>query len=183
MLIGQGQLVASRIAAGYAAAKTAWSDQRGLHRRTRSTTINSAAQHIASLNKAILQTTTSGGNANELMDQRDTALTSLAQLDRRDHPAERGRHDRRLPRRQHARRGERPRARSRSRERPTSPAPGATRSTSQWTDSRVAASRSTAGRSRRQLATLAGPSGGTGGIYAETAEVYNDLATALADDR
>ena len=31
-----------------------------------------------------------------------------------------------------------------------------------------------------QLATLAGPSGGTGGVYAETAAVYNSLATSLA---
>ena len=79
VLIGQGQLLASRIAAGYTAAKSGWSDQRAVDRGC-GHAINSAAQHIAALNKAILQTTTSGGNANELMDQRDTALTSLARL-------------------------------------------------------------------------------------------------------
>jgi flagellar hook-associated protein 1 FlgK len=177
VLIGQGQLVASRIAAGYAAAKTAWSDQRAATSDA-VTTINSTAQHIAALNKSILQTTTSGGNANELMDQRDTAITSLAHLTgATTRQNADGTIDVYLG-------GS------------TLVAENTARSVTiagsgdldgagghpvhlEWADSQSPVTID-GGTVAAQLATLAGPSGGTGGVYAETANVYNTLATTLA---
>jgi flagellar hook-associated protein 1 FlgK len=176
-LIGQGQLLASRIAAGYTAAQNGWSDQRAATADA-VTTINATAQHVAALNKAILQTTTAGGNANELMDQRDSALTSLAQL---TGATTRQNADGTIDvylggstlvsentARSVALAG-------------TGVLGGAAADPVhlQWTDSGSPATID-GGSVAAQLATLAGPSGGTGGVYAETAEVYNTLATSLA---
>jgi flagellar hook-associated protein 1 FlgK len=177
VLIGQGQLLASRIAAGYAAAKTAWSDQRASTADS-ATTINSAAQHIASLNKAILQTTTSGGNANELMDQRDTAITSLAQLTgATTRQNSDGTIDVYLG-------GSTLVAENTARSVAVAGAgdldgAGSAPVHLEWTDSRSPVTID-GGSVAAQLATLAGPSGGTGGVYAETANVYNTLAATLA---
>ncbi|MGN6743207.1 MAG: flagellar hook-associated protein FlgK, partial [Amnibacterium sp.] len=177
VLIGQGQLLASRIAAGYTAAKTAWSDQRAATSDA-VTAINGAAQHVAALNKAILQTTTAGGNANELMDQRDTALTTLAQLtgattrENADGTIDVYVGGSTLVSENTARSltlaG-------------SSGLEGAAASPVHlaWADSGSPATID-GGSVAAQLATLAGPSNGAGGIYAETAEVYNTLATTLA---
>ncbi|MGN6743928.1 MAG: flagellar hook-associated protein FlgK, partial [Amnibacterium sp.] len=177
VLIGQGQLLASRIAAGYTAAKTAWSDQRAATSDA-VTAINGAAQHVAALNKAILQTTTAGGNANELMDQRDTALTTLAGLtgattrENADGTIDVYLGGSTLVSENTAR--SLTLAGSSGME-----GAGASPVHLEWADSGSPATID-GGSVAAQLATLAGPSNGTGGIYAETAEVYNTLATTLA---
>ena len=78
-LIAQGQLVASSVSAGYTAASTSWSDARGAAGLT-VTAINDAAGQVADLNKSIRALTAAGSNVNSLLDQRDTAVTKLAQL-------------------------------------------------------------------------------------------------------
>jgi flagellar hook-associated protein 1 len=78
-LIQQGQLVASTISTGYAAAVDAWSDARSGAASVVGT-INSAAAQIADLNTSIRSLTASGGNVNSLLDQRDAAVTTLAKL-------------------------------------------------------------------------------------------------------
>lgn len=177
VLIGQGQLLASRIADGYTAAKTAWSDQRA-STADAATSINSAAQHIAALNKSILQTVTAGGNANELMDQRDTAITSLAQLTgATTRQNADGTVDVYLG-------GSTLVAENTARSVTLAGAgdldgAGADPVHLEWADSHSTVTID-GGSVAAQLATLAGPSGGTGGVYAETAAVYNSLATSLA---
>ena len=59
--------------------RQAWSDGRSAAQSS-VTTINDAAKQIAALNKQILGAKANGGNANELIDQRSTAITSLAAL-------------------------------------------------------------------------------------------------------
>jgi flagellar hook-associated protein 1 FlgK len=177
VLIAQGQLVASQISSGYTAAQNAWSDQRSATAAA-VTTINSTAQQIATLNKAILQTSAAGGNANELMDQRDTALNTLSQLagttsrqnsdgtidvlvDGNALVAETS-------------------ARSLQLAGTTSMAGAGTDPVRvQWVGSGSPAAIG-GGSVAAQLATLAGPNNGSGGIYAEAAQKYNDVATALA---
>ena len=78
-LIQQGNLVASTVSGGYAAAKDAWSAARAAADST-ATTINTTAADIADLNATIRSLTASGGNVNSLLDQRDAAVTNLAQL-------------------------------------------------------------------------------------------------------
>lgn len=78
-LIQQGQLVASTISSGYSAAAQAWSDARSAAAAT-ATTINTTAANIADLNKTIRSLTASGGNVNSLLDLRNAAVTKLAGL-------------------------------------------------------------------------------------------------------
>ena len=177
VLIGQGQLLASRIAAGYTAAANAWSDQRA-STADAVTAINGAAQHIAALNKAILQTTTAGGNANELMDQRDTALTTLAGLTgattrkNADGTIDVYLGGSTLVSENTARSVELAGSSGMA-------GAGASPVHLAWTDSGSPVTVD-GGSVAARLATLAGPSGGTGGVYAETADMYNAMATSLA---
>ena len=78
-LMQQGQLVASTISSGYAAAAQGWSEARSAAAST-VTTINDTASKIADLNASIRSLTASGGNVNTLLDQRDAAVTKLAGL-------------------------------------------------------------------------------------------------------
>jgi flagellar hook-associated protein 1 FlgK len=177
VLIAQGQLLASRISTGYTAAKDAWSDQRTTTANA-VTTINTLAKQVASLNTSILQTTTAGGNANEMMDQRDTALTTLSQMTGATN-------------RQNADGtidvyvgGSTLVAETTSRSLAIAGTTDMLTAGSApvhltWTDTGSPASVD-GGSVAAQLATLAGPSGGSGGIYAETAQMYNDVATGLA---
>jgi flagellar hook-associated protein 1 FlgK len=78
-LIQQGQLVASTISSGYTAATQGWSAAQSAAAST-VTTINDTASSIADLNTSIRSLTASGGNVNSLLDQRDAAVTTLAGL-------------------------------------------------------------------------------------------------------
>jgi flagellar hook-associated protein 1 FlgK len=78
-LMQQAQLVASTISSGYAAATQGWSEARSAAAST-VTTINDTASKIADLNTSIRSLTASGGNVNTLLDQRDAAVTKLAGL-------------------------------------------------------------------------------------------------------
>lgn len=78
-LLSQGALVATTVAAGYQSAADAWSDARNAL-ASKVSTINDASAKIADLNTQIRSLTASGGNVNGLLDQRDAAVTTLAQL-------------------------------------------------------------------------------------------------------
>ena len=78
-LIGQAQLLASTVSTGYTAAANAWADARAGAASTVET-INATASKIADLNVTIRALTAAGSNANALLDQRDAAVTSLANL-------------------------------------------------------------------------------------------------------
>jgi flagellar hook-associated protein 1 FlgK len=79
VLIQQGGLVADRISGGYTAALTAWRAARSAIAVT-VTTANDAAAQVAALNNTIRRTTATGGNANEMIGQRDVALSTLSRL-------------------------------------------------------------------------------------------------------
>ncbi|MET0590084.1 MAG: flagellar hook-associated protein FlgK, partial [Naasia sp.] len=78
-LLEQGKLVASTISSGYTAATDAWTDARS-GAASKVTTINDTATRIADLNKTIQALSASGGNVNSLLDQRDAAVNSLSAL-------------------------------------------------------------------------------------------------------
>jgi flagellar hook-associated protein 1 FlgK len=78
-LIAQGSLVASTISGGYTAAVDSWSAAQKAAAAT-VTTINDTAAKIADLNTSIRSLSASGGNVNSLLDQRDQAVTTLATL-------------------------------------------------------------------------------------------------------
>jgi flagellar hook-associated protein 1 len=78
-LIAQGKLVASTVSSGYTAATAAWSDARA-GAATAVQTINATAAKIADLNTTIRSLTAAGSDVNSLLDQRDAAVTTLAQL-------------------------------------------------------------------------------------------------------
>lgn len=78
-LIGQGKLVASTISTGYSSAVAQWSEARGAAAAA-VTTINATAAQVADLNTTIRSLTASGGNVNSLLDQRDAAVTALSKL-------------------------------------------------------------------------------------------------------
>jgi len=133
---------------------------------------------VASLNQAILKTTAAGGNANALMDQRDTALGTLASMTG-------------ATTRQNADGtvdvvlgGNALVAGTQSRSLQlagTTDIAGADSNPVQiqWADTGASASID-GGSVAAQLSTLAGASSGTGGVYAETADAYNAVATQLA---
>ncbi|WP_375387782.1 flagellar hook-associated protein FlgK [uncultured Amnibacterium sp.] len=78
-LIAQGQLVGSTVSAGYTAASNAWADARAGAASVVST-INDTAARIANLNTTIRALSAAGSDVNSLLDQRDAAVTSLANL-------------------------------------------------------------------------------------------------------
>ena len=78
-LLSAANTLVDRIRSGATAAATAWSDQRSATSST-VTTVNQLGSQVAALNQQILRITASGGSANELVDQRSTALTKLAGL-------------------------------------------------------------------------------------------------------
>jgi flagellar hook-associated protein 1 FlgK len=179
VLIGEGKLVASRIAGGYTAATTAWSGARAAT-ASAITTVNDTAKQIASLNEAILRTTATGGNPNELIGQRSVALTALSQLtgavprDNADGTVDvvvggnalvSGINSRSL------------------RLVGTSDITlaGTDPVRVEWSNTPGFSATIDGGEIAARLATLAGPaSGGSGGIYAEAVKVYNDLAGTIA---
>ncbi|WP_375405179.1 flagellar hook-associated protein FlgK [uncultured Amnibacterium sp.] len=78
-LLSQANVVASTISAGYTAAADAWTAARAAT-VTAAGTINETAGQIADLNKTIRSLAASGGNVNNLLDQRDAAVTVLSKL-------------------------------------------------------------------------------------------------------
>ena len=177
-LISAAQTLSSRLASGYTAASQGWSDGRSAAQSS-VTSINDTAQQIASLNKQILGVKATGGNANELLDTRSTAIGSLAALTG-------------ATTRQNANgtvdvilggstmvSGTDVRA-----VRLTGAPSLASASTApvqlEFADRPGAAVQVEGGTLAAQLTTLAPASGGTGGVYAETADAYNQVATQLA---
>jgi flagellar hook-associated protein 1 len=79
LLIGQANVLASEIAQGYQAVDNQWTEVRG-NVTSLVAELNSSATQVAELNGRIRSTLAAGGNANELLDQRNTLTTTIAAL-------------------------------------------------------------------------------------------------------
>ncbi|MDO8122148.1 flagellar hook-associated protein FlgK [Isoptericola sp. b490] len=79
VLLGDAEALVSQVHAGYRTVQTQWSQLR-TSTATLVDQVNTTAAQIADLNSQIRSITVSGGNANELMDQRSTLVTSLSGL-------------------------------------------------------------------------------------------------------
>ncbi|WP_372593935.1 flagellar hook-associated protein FlgK [Actinotalea sp.] len=79
VLLGQAAALTTTIGDGYRAVETQWSQLRATT-ATAVTQLNTTAASIADLNGQIRAISVSGGNANELIDQRDVLITSLSGL-------------------------------------------------------------------------------------------------------
>ncbi|PFG32218.1 flagellar hook-associated protein FlgK [Sanguibacter antarcticus] len=79
VLIESANSVQRAISTGYSAVSTQW-DQTRAKADTLVSEINTTAASVAELNEKIRSITVSGGNANELIDQRNVLTTSLASL-------------------------------------------------------------------------------------------------------
>ncbi len=79
VLLGNAHALVSKISAGYRGVEAQWA---GLRTQTDVlvTQVNSAADAVADLNSQIRSVLVSGGNANELIDQRSTLITGLSEL-------------------------------------------------------------------------------------------------------
>jgi flagellar hook-associated protein 1 len=178
-LLEQGRTVVARLADGYTAAANAWSTGRQAAAATVAT-VNDTAARVAALNAAIVTGRATGGSVNELLDQRASAVTTLSRLtgattrDNADGSVDvvvdgnalvSGAASRRL-----ALTGATTIADA---------AADPVRVT--WADRPSVGAAPGGGELAGRLATLAGPdASGTGGIYAETAKAYDDLAARVA---
>jgi flagellar hook-associated protein 1 len=79
LLLGQAKNVAAQVAQGYRAVDNEWTEVRG-NVTSMVGELNSAAGQVAELNGRIRSTLAAGGNANELLDQRNTLTTTIAAL-------------------------------------------------------------------------------------------------------
>jgi flagellar hook-associated protein 1 FlgK len=79
LLIGQAKNLANQIAQGYNAVDNQWTEVRG-NVTSMVGELNGAAAQVADLNGRIRTTLAAGGNANELLDQRNTLTTTIAAL-------------------------------------------------------------------------------------------------------
>jgi flagellar hook-associated protein 1 FlgK len=79
LLIGQAKNLANQIAQGYKAVDNQWTEVRG-NVTSMVGELNGAATQVADLNGRIRTTLAAGGNANELVDQRNTLTTTIAAL-------------------------------------------------------------------------------------------------------
>jgi flagellar hook-associated protein 1 FlgK len=78
-VIADGKQIASQLADGYTAASSQWSQTRSSVDSSVAT-VNAAATQIATLNGEIRSTLAAGGNANGLLDQRNALATTVASL-------------------------------------------------------------------------------------------------------
>lgn len=79
VLLGNAQALVSQIGEGYRNVETAWTQLR-TDTDTLVTHVNSTANAIADLNDQIRSIAVTGGNANELIDQRSSLITELSGL-------------------------------------------------------------------------------------------------------
>jgi flagellar hook-associated protein 1 FlgK len=79
LLIGQAKNVATQIAQGYQDVDNQWTEVRG-NVTSMVGELNQTATQVADLNGRIRSTLAAGGNANELLDQRNTLTTTIAAL-------------------------------------------------------------------------------------------------------
>lgn len=79
VVLGAAETVRAQISAGYRSVETQWSQMR-TETDTLATEVNSTASEVAHLNEQIRSILVSGGSANELMDRRDLAVTTLSEL-------------------------------------------------------------------------------------------------------
>jgi flagellar hook-associated protein 1 FlgK len=177
-LLAQGRLVASTLSAGYTAAADAWTSARSGAAAT-ATTINDTAAQVADLNRSIRALTAAGSNVNALLDQRDAAVTKLAQLTgatQRSNPdgtvdvtvggnlLVSGTTTRKVEL--------------------TGDVSFTTASTTpvslQWSDTKTPVSLDGGEMAARLAALQPANADGTGGVYAEAAKAYDDIATAIA---
>lgn len=79
VLLGDATQVVDQIASGYRSVETQWTQARETV-DTLVNEVNTVAGQVAHLNERIRSILVSGGSANELMDQRDVLITSLSEL-------------------------------------------------------------------------------------------------------
>jgi flagellar hook-associated protein 1 FlgK len=181
-LIQQGRLVASTISTGYSAASQGWSDTRTAAAST-VTTINDTAANIADLNASIRSLTASGGNVNSLLDQRDAAVTKLAGLTGATTRSNADGTVDVVVGGNSLVSGVTSRSVALGGAADFSQAAAGTGVSLVWSDAPTSAVSLDGGAMAAQIASLqpADASGtGTGGVYAEAAKAYDDVATAIA---
>ena len=178
-LIAQGQLLASTVSGGYSAAVDAWTEARGAA-ASAATTINTAAAQVAELNKSIRSLSAAGGNVNSLLDQRDAAVTTLAKL---TGASTRGNADGTIDVMVGGNalvsgsitRGVQLNSAA------TFPVDSNSAQVALvWSDTGSSVSLA-GGEMAARVASLQAANGGTGGVYAEAAQAYNDVAKSIAD--
>lgn len=179
VLLERSAAVQRSIATGYTAVVTQW-DQTRTKAQSLVSDVNSAAASVALLNDQIQQITVSGGNANELIDQRNTlttALSSLAGATVRLQPN--GTADVNI--------GGNPLVSGSTAQKlklvgsPQMVGSAADEVRVEWDRTPAGSPASLeGGQLAGVLSVLAPASGGTGGLLAESAEAYNALATKLA---
>ena len=179
-LIQQGTLVASTISAGYDAASNAWTAARTAADSTAST-INSTAANIVDLNKTIRSLSAAGGNVNSLLDQRDAAVTTLAKL---TGAAPRGNADGTIDVVVGGNTlvsGVTSRSVQVGGAASFSDAVAGAGVSLVWTDSPTTPVALDGGEMAARIASLQpAATSGTGGVFAEAAKAYDDLATSIA---
>lgn len=79
VVLETGNVLATQIATGYSAVANQWTEARS-RADSLATDLNNAADQVATLNKAIQQTTAAGGSINELLDQRAQLTQQIAQI-------------------------------------------------------------------------------------------------------
>lgn len=79
VLLGDARALVDQIGAGYRAVETQW-DQTRTEVDATVSQVNTAATGIAQLNEQIRSITVSGGNANELIDRRNSMVTELSKV-------------------------------------------------------------------------------------------------------
>lgn len=179
-LLSQGTLVAATVSAGYTAAQDAWSDARNGALSTVST-INTTAAKIADLNASIRSLSASGANVNSLLDQRDAAVTALSKLtgsttrSNADGTVDVSIGGNAIVSGVTSRTVKLVNA-------DTFPAgPGPAPVALQWSGSGGSTVALDGGELAARIASLQGANGGTGGVFAEAAQAYNDVAKSVAD--
>lgn len=180
-LIAQGQLVASTLAAGSSGAASAWSDAYGAAGSV-VTTINDTAAKVAELNTSIRALTAAGSNVNALLDQRDAAVNTLAKL---TGASTRGNADGTVDVIVGGNMlvsGETSRTVRLDGAGVMPTTAGIAPVSLVWRDTGTAVSLDGGEMAARIAALQPANAAGTGGVYAEAAKAYDDIAQKLADD-
>lgn len=177
-LLGSARTLTARLAAGATSAQRAWSggltDAQG-----DVAAVNQAGAQIAALNEQILRITGIGGNANELVDQRSTAVNALAGLTgAATRQNANGTVDVLIGGSTFVSGGTSATLRLAG----SATLDGVTTSPVhvEFADRPGATVQLEGGSLAARVASLGPASGGTGGVYAETAKAYDDVAASLA---
>jgi flagellar hook-associated protein 1 FlgK len=179
VVIQNAGVLASTIATGYKAADSGWTNARS-QINSLAGELNSTADQVAALNRTIRSTVAAGGNANDLIDQRAQLTATIAQIaggkvvDRSDGTVDVTVGGNLLVTGTDANHVQVTGA-------TTMAGAGASPVQLEWTQRPGQSVGLDSGELAGALALVAPANGsGTGGVFAQTATAYNQLATALA---